>query len=163
MLFPIMSNLQTHYHIKLDFQNLHQHTGGNWLIYGTEHHKDNKNKNASKGVTYMVTSSNGNIFRVTGHLCGNSPVAVEFPAQRPVTRSFDVLFDLRLNKRLSKQSWGWWFETPSRPLWRHCNGTMGVHDSCSNLGAKHLSKPVVPNMPRCRGERWDEWLMNPLS
>ena len=24
-------------------------------------------------------------------------------------------------KRLSKQSWGWWFETPSRPSWRHCN------------------------------------------
>ena len=55
-------------------------------------------------------------------LCaGNSPVPGEFPAQRPVTRSFDVFFDLRLNKRLSKQSWGWWFKTPSRPLWRHCN------------------------------------------
>ena len=26
----------------------------------------------------------------------------EFPAQRPVTLSFDVFFDLRLNKRLSK-------------------------------------------------------------
>ena len=53
-------------------------------------------------------------------LCaGNSPVIGEFPAQRPVTRSFDVFFDLRLNKRLSKQSWGWWFETPSHPLWRH--------------------------------------------
>ena len=37
----------------------------------------------------------------------NSPVPSEFPAQRPVTRSFDVFFDLRLNKRLSKQSWGW--------------------------------------------------------
>ena len=35
---------------------------------------------------------------------GNSPVNGEFPAQRPVTRSFDVFFDLRLNKRLSKQS-----------------------------------------------------------
>ena len=52
---------------------------------------------------------------------GNSPVPGEFPAQRPVTRSFDVFFDLPLNKRLSKQSWGWWFETLSRPLWRHCN------------------------------------------
>ena len=52
---------------------------------------------------------------------GNSPVTGEFPAQRPVTRSFDVFFDLHLNKRLSKQSWGWWFHTPSRPLWRHCN------------------------------------------
>ena len=51
----------------------------------------------------------------------NSPVTSEFPAQRPVTRSFDVFFDLRLNERLSKQWWGWWFETPSHPLWRHCN------------------------------------------
>ena len=42
--------------------------------------------------------------------------------QRPVTRSFDVFLDLRLNKRLSKQSWGWWFETLlSHPLWRHPN------------------------------------------
>ena len=52
---------------------------------------------------------------------GNSPVPGEFPAQRPVTRSFDLFFDLRLNKRLSKQSWGWWFETLLRPLWRHYN------------------------------------------
>ena len=47
----------------------------------------------------------------------NSPVTGEFPAQRAVTRSFDVFFDLSLNKRLSKQPWGWWFETPPRPLW----------------------------------------------
>ena len=52
---------------------------------------------------------------------GNSPVTGEFPSQRPVTRSFDVFFDLRLNKRLSKQTQGWWFETPSGSLWRHCN------------------------------------------
>ena len=37
------------------------------------------------------------------------------------TRSFDVFFDLGLNERLSKQSWGWWFDTPLRPLWLHCN------------------------------------------
>ena len=52
---------------------------------------------------------------------GNSPVTGEFPTQRPVTRSFDVFFDPRLNKRLSKQWRGWWFETPSRSLWRHYN------------------------------------------
>ena len=51
---------------------------------------------------------------------GNSPVPGEFPAQRPVTR-FDVFFDLRPNKRLSKQWRGWWFETQSRSLWRHRN------------------------------------------
>ena len=46
----------------------------------------------------MMTSSNGNIFRVTGPLCG------EFtgPAERPVMRRFEVFSDLRLNKRLSK-------------------------------------------------------------
>ena len=51
----------------------------------------------------------------------NSPVTGEFPAQRPVTQRFDAFYDLRLNKRLSKQSWGWWFETLSRLLWRHYN------------------------------------------
>ena len=65
----------------------------------------------------MMAWSNGNIFRVTG-LCA---VTGEFPSQGAVTRNFDVFFDLRLNKRLSKQSRGWWFETPSRPLWRQCN------------------------------------------
>ena len=49
----------------------------------------------------MMTSSNGNIFRATGHLCGE--FTGEFPAQRPVTRSFDVFFGLCLNKRLSKR------------------------------------------------------------
>ena len=69
----------------------------------------------------MMTSSNGNTFRVTGPLCGEFTGPGEFPTQRPVTRSFDVYFDLRLNKRLSKQSWGWWFETLSSSLWRHRN------------------------------------------
>ena len=69
----------------------------------------------------MMTSSNGNIFRVTGPLCGEFTGPGEFPTQRPVTGSFDVFFDLRLNKRLSKHSWGWWFETLSWSLWRHHN------------------------------------------
>ena len=56
---------------------------------------------------------------------GNSPVTGEFPAQRPVTRRFDAFFGLRLNNRLSKQWWGWRFETPSPPLWRHCNDWNG--------------------------------------
>ena len=52
---------------------------------------------------------------------GNSPVPGEFPEQRPVTWNFDVFLDLRLNKWLSKQSWGWWFEMLSHSLWLHCN------------------------------------------
>ena len=46
--------------------------------------------------------------RVTKLCEGNSPVTGEFPAQRPVTRSFDAFSDHRLNGRLSKQSRGWW-------------------------------------------------------
>ena len=48
----------------------------------------------------------------------------EFPVQRSVTQSFDVFLDLRLNKRLSKQPCGWWFETPSWSFWRQCNGNV---------------------------------------
>ena len=73
---------------------------------------------------------------------GNSPVPGEFPAQRPVTRSFDVFFVLRPNKRLSKQWWGWWFETPSRPLWRFCN-MLGRSDSTTiALGCCSMQSPV---------------------
>ena len=69
-------------------------------------------------------------------LCvGNSPVTCEFPSQRPVTRSVDVFFDLRLNKRMSKQSWDWWFETSSCPLWRHCN----VHHILLRLCSRRMS------------------------
>ena len=60
---------------------------------------------------------------------GNSPIPGQFPAQRPVTRSFGVFFDLRLNKRLGKQSWGRWFKKLSRPLWRHCNDTARIEVS----------------------------------
>ena len=71
-----------------------------------------------------MTSSNVNNFRVTGHLCRE-----EFTGQRRVTWSFDVFFDLRLNKRLSKQSWGWWFETLSR----HYDVTlMNLLQNCPN-------------------------------
>ena len=61
---------------------------------------------------------------------------VNFPAQRPVTRSFDVIFDLSLNKRLSKQPWGWWFETPAWSLWRHRNVTWGI----TPIGVKRPSR-----------------------
>ena len=66
-------------------------------------------------------------------LCqGNPSIIVGFPSQRPATRSFGVFFDLRLNKRLSKQSKHQWFETPSRSLWRHYN-VMPYHKIWSSL------------------------------
>ena len=64
---------------------------------------------------------------------GNSPVPGEIPAQRPVTRSFDIFFDLCLKKRLSKQSWGWWFETLWCSLWRQCNKTDILYCSDSQV------------------------------
>ena len=85
-------------------------------------------------VYRMMTSSNGNIFRVPG----------EFPAQRPVTRSFDVFFDLRLNKRLSKQSWSWWFETLSHPLWRHCNGLFSHRQRNNYESVSYLIHVLTP-------------------
>ena len=57
-------------------------------------------------------------FALLAICAGNSPVPGEIPTQRPVTRSFDVFFHLRPYKRLSKQSWGWWFETPSCLLFK---------------------------------------------
>ena len=59
----------------------------------------------------MMTSSNGNISALLA-LCAENSAA---------TRSFDVFFDLRLNKRLSNQSWDWWFDTLWHSLLRHCN------------------------------------------
>ena len=49
-----------------------------------------------------------------------------FPSQRPVTQNFDIFFDLRLNKRLRKQSRRPWFETPSGSLWHHCNDSVSA-------------------------------------
>ena len=97
-----------------------------------------------------MTSSNGSIFRVTGPLCGEFTGPGEFPAQRPVTRSFDIFFDLCLNKRLSKQPRGWWFETPSWSLWRHrndvlvsCNYSLPVF--VDYIPHVHIYKPNEPD------------------
>ena len=72
---------------------------------------------------------------------GNSPVPGEFSAQRPVTRSFDVFFDLHLNKQLSKQSRGWLFETPSGSLWRQCNAYLIIY--CEQIGRFTTLKPTL--------------------
>ena len=68
-----------------------------------------------------MTSSHRNIFRITRH-------SSEFPSQRPMTWNFDVFFDLRLNKWLSKQWWGWRFETPSCSLWHNCDVLSFIYD-----------------------------------
>ena len=77
-------------------------------------------------------------------ICGGG----EFSAQRPVTRSFDVFFDLCLNKRLRKQSRGWWFETLSRPLWRHCNDQVF---SCGLFPVNDIGQYQIPGQKYCSG------------
>ena len=115
-------NHTEHYPLKFDLP----------VKYSLEIHSEN-----------MMTSSNGNIFRVTGHLSG------EFTCPRwiPHTKASDaglynVFFDLRLNKRLSKQSWGWWFETLPYPLCRHCNA--GIMEAVCSIGHdSHILYTVV--------------------
>ena len=93
---------------------------------------------------------------------GNSPVTGEFPTQSPVARSFDVFFDLLLNKRLSKQSWGWWFETPSRSLWRHRNvdciaGCASLTQTIELVNVKWIAlanETVIYNISHCYVMTW---------
>ena len=69
----------------------------------------------------MMASSNGNIFHVTGPLCGEFTGHPWIPLTKASDAVFDVFFDLCLKKRLSKQLLGWWFKTQSYSLWRQCN------------------------------------------
>ena len=75
-------------------------------------------------------------------------------SQRPVTHSFDVFFDLRLNKRLSKQLWGWRFETASHSLWRHCNDKSPDMGTLLFILFRHVSYNYLNNylstMPTCQ-------------
>ena len=94
------------------------------------------------------------IFSALMALCaGNSPVTGELPAQKSVTRSFGIFFDLCLNKQFSKQSCGWWFETPTCSWWRHCN--VKVH-----------GKSDITSFPCCgyseTFQTWRQWAMNIL-
>ena len=70
----------------------------------------------------VMTSSNRNIFRVTGPFVRGIhrwPVNSPHKGQWRGALMFSLI--CALNNRLSKQSWGWWFETPSCPSQRHCN------------------------------------------
>ena len=72
-------------------------------------------------IVFMVTSSNGNIFRVTGPLCGEFTGHQWIPRTKASAAELWCLLWSAPHKKLSEQSWGWWSETPSRPLSRHCN------------------------------------------
>ena len=82
----------------------------------------------------------------------NSRVTGEFPSERPVTRSFDAFFDLRLNKELSTQWRSRWLETPVHSLWPHSNGFMAKNEQ--------LFQSVLCDI-RVRYANWThEWLNN---
>ena len=67
-------------------------------------------------------SRSGHCLREVAHSLGDPfDIRPWWRHHGPVPRSFHVFFDLHLNKPLSKQSWGWWFETLWCPSWRHCN------------------------------------------
>ena len=96
-------------------------------------------------------------------LCaGNSPVTGEFPSQRPVMRSFDVFFDLRLNRPLSKQSWSWWFETPSSSLWRHRNGD-NTSEHCHSLQECWCPTPAVAVVVILFTTEYKQWRTDYMS
>ena len=96
----------------------------------------------------MMTSPNGNIFPVTGPLCG------EFTGHQwiPLRKASDVSFDLSLNTGFSKQLRCRWFETLSFSLWRHCknwSSTMNIYSALWILMAwcfsTRASVPTVLN------------------
>ena len=101
---------------------------------------------------YMMTYWMGTFPASLALYEGNPPVTSEFPSQRPVTGSFDDFFDVRLNKILSKQSRCWWFETPWRWLWSHCNDNpweAGFHWS------QHWGQWVWAWMQQATHPMWD--------
>ena len=115
---------------------------GRWVNYKDEHHILEAIAKLFSWWRHQMET-----FSALLAICaGNSPVPSEFPTQRPVTRSFGVFFDQRLNKLLNKQSSGWWFETLPRPLSRHSNAEIveaidriitGTH--CIMLCSSHAS------------------------
>ena len=105
--------------------------------------------------TIWTKHDNGNISALLAICAGNSPVIGEFPPQKPVTRSFDVFFDL--NKQLCNQWWGWWFETPSHPLWRHCNEfACSLWKLTATVLCRSLSNfKAIPSCWRLISQLWD--------
>ena len=77
-------------------------------------------------------------------------IQMNSPHKWPVTRSFDVFFDLRLNKRLSKQSWGWWFEACIQGMLHTNEETRVLITSCKGWVSRYdVIYPPNDVMPAC--------------
>ena len=149
-----IDNTQSHFLIFV-FSNCHEYPYKDMTIFSPKWHTDISLKTDScHDANYLVAGGalafrfdkssrwhhQMETFSALLAICaGNSPVPGEFPTQRPVTRGFDVFFDLRLNKRFSKQSWGWWFETPSGSLWRQYN----VDVASDSWSWHHYDSPIL--------------------
>ena len=110
----------------------------------------------------MMTSSNGNIFRVTGPLWGEFTDHRWIPLTKPVTWSFDVFFDLRLNRRLNKSSRRRWFDAPLHSLWRHCNELLWF-----SMGLPEISRVTLTGMrmqmTRIESYHYNDVIMGPIA
>ena len=134
---------RAHYEVTVMFCSKKTRTMAMWRAHWSDcHHPHLPRRQWGTGGEKMNTVLDGNPPSLWRHqmetfvaflvLCaGNSPV--NYPHKWPVTQSIDVFFDLRLNKRLSKQSRRRWFEPPSRPLRRHRNVFQNVHDISQQL------------------------------
>ena len=85
---------------------------------------------------------------------GNQPINCGFLSQSPVTRGFDVFCDVRLAKRMNKQSRRQWFDTPSRSLWCHCNAliwnSIDLHNTDSLLGMLKMNPNAKQHLSGCK-------------
>ena len=96
----------------------------------------------------MMTSSNGSIFRVTGPLGGESTSGQWSPSQRQVKQS--VFFDLRLNKRFSKQSRRRWFESSPREPHALACGPSSSHTKIFRVERARLkTAEKIPILCKC--------------
>ena len=130
----VLQNMYVPLSASEDEYHTHTHTStptlSHSLHYSAVFYKHNFTRGLFRALKYCVKSQDSiswwrhqmePFFALLALCAGKSPVTGEFSAQRSVTRSFDVFFDVRLNKWLSKQSRGWCFDTPPSSLWRHCN------------------------------------------
>ena len=63
-----MSNLGTHYHFRLDFQKVDQHSWGNRLIHSTKHRKDNQLQSQEVPCRYPSRESKHGIKEPEGNM-----------------------------------------------------------------------------------------------
>ena len=90
--YVIIANLFSHTQL-FHWRSVEKHSRRIWVKKWTESWWHNQNKIMHNRTIFLMTSSSGNFFHVTGPLWGESIGTSGFPSQRPVTQSFDIFFD----------------------------------------------------------------------